>query len=111
MNAVIVKDMNLKSQLRFFLKSKGLNASQLAKMAGVPRQSIGDWLNGTTPRNINHVKNVAKVLGTTMDNLLYDDGQSIEQQKVIELEALLGEGWVSGLFEVKFRRVKKLEKI
>jgi transcriptional regulator with XRE-family HTH domain len=107
MSAVITRDMHLKSQLRYFLKAKGLNASQLAKMAGVPRQSVSDWLGGTTPRNISHIKNVARILGTTMDNLLYGEGPAIEQQKVMELDALLGDGWVSGLFEVRFRRVKK----
>jgi len=107
MDAVITRDMHLKSQLRLYLKVKGLNASQLSKMAGVPRQSLSDWLSGTTPRNIGHVKKVAMVLGVTVDNLLFGEGQDSEGQKVMELDALLGDGWISGLFEIRFRKVKK----
>lgn len=103
----MAREMNMKMQLRFYLKSKGMTASQLGKMARVPRQSISDWLAGSSPRNVNHVKKVADALGVSVDNLLFGEGVDPGQQRVTELDALLGEGWVSGLFEVRFRRIKR----
>ena len=39
-------DMNLKSQLRWFLKEQRLTASDLARQAGIRRQVISDWMVG-----------------------------------------------------------------
>lgn len=99
--------MNLKSQLKLYLKHTGMNASQLAKKAAVPRQSLSDWIGGSKPRDIAQVKKVAAVLGTTVDHLVFGDGLDENAQKITELDALLGDEWVSGLFEVRFRRVKR----
>jgi len=98
--------MTLKSQLRHYLKSKGLNASQLAKAANVPRQSISDWLGGTQPRNIAHVKSVATTLGITMDNLLFGSGDESPAHSSLQAESQ-ADDWMGGFFEVKFRRIKK----
>jgi transcriptional regulator with XRE-family HTH domain len=103
----LLKSMNLKKQLKFFLGLREISASQLAKRAGVPKQSLSGWLGGSNPRDVKQIKRVADALGTTVDNLLFGDGPNVDQQRITELDALLGEGWISGLFEVRFRRVKK----
>lgn len=99
--------MNLKKQLRFYLDLHEMSASQLAKKAGVPKQSMSGWLAGNSPRDVRQIKRVANVLNISVDNLLFGEGKSIEQQKVTELDALLGDNWIGGLFEVRFRRIKK----
>ena len=99
--------MNLKHQLKFFLDQRGFTASHLAKKANVPKQSISGWISGNNPRDVRQVKRVADVLGVSLDHLLFGHGDSHESRKVTELDALLGEGWISGLFEVRFRRIKK----
>lgn len=99
--------MNLKNQLKLYLRHTDMSASQLAKKASVPRQSLSDWIGGSKPRDISQVKKVAKVLGTTVDHLVFGEGLDDNARKVTELDALLGDEWISGLFEVRFRRVKR----
>jgi len=98
--------MNLKKQLRFYLELKEMTAAHLSKKSNVPKQSLSGWLSGNSPRDMNQVKRVADVLGVTVDNLMFADGLDENKQKVTELEALLGDQWISGIFEVRFRRVK-----
>lgn len=100
--------MNLKKQLRFYLEKREMNASQLAKKARVPKQSLSGWLSGSNPRDVRQIKRVSDALGVTVDNLMFGDGPDATIEKMTELDALLGDGWVSGLFEVRLRRVKKL---
>ncbi len=93
--------MNLKTQLRLFLQSRGLSASELARMADVPKQSISDWLGGTLPRDIQKLKRVADVLRTSVDHLVFGDGISHAPQpntnpKVDDPE------WVKVEFEGRF---------
>ncbi len=100
-------ELNLKNQLRFFLDRREMTAAQLARKAGVPKQSLSGWLAGNNPRDVRQVKRVADTLETTVDHLMFGSGRGSGQEKPTELEALLGDGWVSGLFEVKFRRVRR----
>ena len=102
-----VREMNLKSQLKLHLERRGMTAAELARKSGVSKQVVSHWLNGAKPKNINQVKKVADALGTTLDHLLFGSGEDLERRRVTELDALLGDGWVSGLFEVRFRRIKR----
>ena len=99
--------LNLKKQLRYYLEKKEMTASHLAKKASVPKQSLSGWLSGNNPRDVRQVKRVAEVLGVSVDNLLFGSGNDEGSQKITELDALLGNDWVSGIFEVRLRRVKK----
>lgn len=99
--------MTLKAQLTYHLKRRGMTAAELARKTGVSKQVLSLWLNGSKPKNVDQVKSVADALGVTIDNLMFGDGVDLESAKTTELDALMGTGWVSGLFEVRFRRVKK----
>lgn len=103
----VLMGMNLKKQLRYFLELRELSASQLARKASVPKQSVSGWLSGSNPRDVKQIKRVADALDTSVDCLLFGDGQDLERQKITELDALLGDSWISGLFEVRFRRIKR----
>lgn len=102
----IVHSMNLKKQLRFYLDTHDLSAAQLARKANIPKQSLSGWLAGSNPRDVRQVKKVADALGVTLDNLMFGSGQDEDTKKHAELSALLGDEWIGGVFEVKFRRVK-----
>ena len=106
-NRPIELKMNLKNQLRHFLDEREMSASQLAKKAKIPKQSLSGWLSGSNPRDVRQVKKVADALGVSVDHLLFGNGTDLGKQRVTELEALLGEGWIAGLFEIRFRRVRK----
>ncbi|MBS1983797.1 MAG: helix-turn-helix transcriptional regulator [Bdellovibrionales bacterium] len=104
--------MRLKEELRILLKERDLTAAQLARASGVSPKTISDWLAGTPPRNIDQVRKVARVFGVTVDRLCF--GETLTEkpsqeatQPTSDLETLLGDGWITGLFEVRLRRVKK----
>jgi transcriptional regulator with XRE-family HTH domain len=97
--------MNLRKQLKLYLARNGLSARQLARKSGVPNTTIGDWLAGRKPRNLDQVKRVADVLNTSIDHLVY--GEGIQKPKSIDhVDDLIGDSWVSGIFEVRMRRVR-----
>jgi len=97
--------MRLKEQLRYFLETRGMNASQLARKAQVPKQSLSDWLGGTSPRKLAHIKKVADFLGVTVDILCFGDGEFPPAD--IENRPSKTGRWIEGVFEVKLRRIRK----
>lgn len=103
--------MRLQEQLKFYLEKLDMSGSQLSRKSGVPNATLAEWLRGRQPRNIGHVKKLAEFLGTTIDNLLYGTGDGVNDLggKMTDraLEALMGEEWIGGCFEVQVRRVIK----
>ncbi|MGZ3766152.1 MAG: helix-turn-helix domain-containing protein [Mucilaginibacter sp.] len=99
--------MNLKAQLTFYLELRNMTAAELSRKSGVSKQVISQWLSGAQPKKLEQVKKVASVLGTSIDHLCFGSGKDIESQKITEIDALLGNQWISGLFEVRLRRVRK----
>jgi len=64
--------ITFKSQLRHYLEASGMNASQLSRKSGVPRQTVANWLMGMTPKNIPQIKKVADVFKVSLDQLLLE---------------------------------------
>lgn len=93
--------MKMKSQLRLYLRTAGYSAAELSRRSGVPNATIADWLAGTKPRSFEQVKKVADVFGITIDHLVFGEGSEVK----IKLDDP-GDGWATGIFEVKFRRIK-----
>lgn len=100
--------MILKTQLRAYLKSKGISAAELARLSGVPKQSISDWLAGTSPRNIEQIKRVANVFEISLDQLLFgvEETKSSKNEPAIDIDSLLDGRWITGVFEVRLRKIK-----
>ena len=103
----ISHSMTLKKQLRFYLDHHGMTAAQLARKAKVPKQSISGWLSGNNPRDINQIKRVSDIFETSLDNLMFGHGLPSEESKIASLNALMGDDWIGGIFELRLRRVKK----
>lgn len=99
--------MNLRQQLRRYLEYRDLTLPEVSRRSGVSRHTLFDWTQGQKPRDVAQIKKVSAVLGTTVDHLCFGDGIDSEERRVTELDALLGEGWVGGLFEIRLRRVKR----
>ena len=53
--------------LKAVLEEKGMRASQLADMTGIPRNTIGYYLNGVTTPKANRVRLIADVLEISVD--------------------------------------------
>jgi len=99
--------MNLKHQLKLYLSVQGITASELARTTKIPKQSISDWLAGTSPRDLALLKKVADYFGITIDHLVFGDGLQISVTVENEKNADSHQNWIEGIFEVKFRSVKK----
>lgn len=102
----VSKSMNLKHQLASLLDHRGMTAAALSRKAGVPKQALSRWLAGQAPKDVSQLKKVADALGVTVDHLLFGAGIEDESRKVTDVSSLVGDGWISGVFEVRLRRVK-----
>ena len=99
--------VNLKHQLKLYLEKKDITAAQLAKKAGVSKQVISLWLNGGAPRKMEQIRSVAEVLGTTIDHLCFGTGIQSSSRSTDDFDSLPSDEWLSGIFEIRIRRVKK----
>ena len=100
--------LTLKNQLKLLLEQNDMTAAQLSRKSGVSQQVLSIWLRGGEPKKMSQVKKVADIFGVTVDVLCFSTTTTLEVRKTLELDALLGEDqWISGLFEVRFRRVSK----
>lgn len=98
--------MNLREQLKLYLQHFDLTAAQLSRKAGVSQQVLSLWLKGGEPKKMSQVKKVAESLGVSMDHLCYGYGIK-ESEGAVDIDHFIGDSWISGLFEVKLRRVKR----
>lgn len=101
------KVMNLKTQLKLYLELRDITAAELSRRTGISKQVISLWLSGAEPKKISHLRKIADCLQTTIDHLCFGNGKDVESQRITELDALMGDSWVSGVFEVKMRRVRR----
>lgn len=89
------------------MESEGITLSALSKATGVPKQTIHNWLCGTEPKTLDHVRAVAKYFRLTIEGLCYGDaeksGKKALMNPIIEHEEEIR----AGVFEVILRRVKK----
>ncbi len=105
---ILLMALNLKNQLKLFLEQRQMTAAQLSRASRVSSQVLSLWLRGAEPKKMSQVKAVADCLGTTVDHLCFGSGLDTESERITELDALLGDQWVSGIFEVRFRRIKRI---
>jgi len=99
--------MNLKHQLALYIELRQTTLSKLARASGVPKTTIHSWITNGKVGKMEQIKAVADALEVSLDHLVFGSGQDEESAKITELDALLGDTWISGLFEVKFRRIKR----
>ena len=98
--------MNLNNQIKFYLEFFDMTAAQLARKAKVPKSNISEWMTGRKPKDLEQLKRCADVFSTSLDNLCFGDGLSKERNSFFDEE----DEWISGIFEVKVRRLKGVKK-
>jgi transcriptional regulator with XRE-family HTH domain len=62
--------MNLSKGIRGAFEASGMNLTQFARRAGVRISTAHGWVNGTHGVKLTRLPRVAKVLGTTVAELL-----------------------------------------
>ncbi len=97
--------MNLKFQLRIFLETRRMTASELARLSDVPKQSISDWLGGSIPRDIQKLKRVADALRTTVDHLVFGNGTTFAPAPSGTSPEPVDSEWIPVQFEGRMRKV------
>lgn len=110
--------MKLKENLKFYLTARGMSAAELSRTCklktgvNVPKATISNWLAGGAVRNLEAVHSVSRVLSVSVDDLLFGDptrSQTKKNQGGTVLDLLItdqSEGWLTGRFEIKLRRLK-----
>ena len=100
-----VSDMKLKSNLRDVLYKREMSASELARATKLPKQTINDWLNGSSPKNLNQLKIVADYFGVSIDQLVFGEAQQVKPMNAIE--EFVDNEIYAGKYEVILRRIVK----
>lgn len=90
---------------------KSITAAELSRRSGVSKQTISSWMSGERPRDVRKVKAVADVFNTTIDNLLYGNGNNspLKQTQKNVAPPSLGqqEETLNGVFQVEIKMVRK----
>jgi transcriptional regulator with XRE-family HTH domain len=63
----------LRRNLKILLEDRKVKANELARATGIARQVISDWMSGTSPRNLTHLKRVADYFDVTIDALCFGE--------------------------------------
>ena len=102
-------DLKLKHNLKHLLEEKRISVAELARKASVPKQTIFEWLMGSSPKDLTKLKRVALFFGISVDQLCFctaiEFGQPTIQPSTPESQSLLNK-LEDGVFEVRVRRVK-----
>lgn len=97
--------MTLKDRLKNLLKQHDMTAAQLSRSTEISVQTLNNWLQGQTPRNIHQVKKVAKHFDLTVDEMVFGEPPKTQQKSVIE-EFAENEIY-AGKYEVILRKIIK----
>ena len=63
--------VTLKRNLKLNMAAQNVTLSELARRAGVSKQTICDWQSGLVPRSVVNLKRIATALGVTLDQLVF----------------------------------------
>lgn len=61
----------LSDTLQKLMREHDLTAKALAEKSGVPRSTIGGWVNGISPSKLHDVRKVARTLGCSFEYLIF----------------------------------------
>ena len=101
-----MEKVRLDKQIKAYLDARGMTPAELARKTSVPKSTLADYISGAPPKRIEHIKAIAMEFNTTIDHLLYGIGVHSTTPPDIALDELLEDKWLSGVFEVRIRRVK-----
>lgn len=80
-----------------------MSATELARRSHISRKTLQNWLAGQHPRDFGQLKSLCDIIGCSLDTLIYGEGFD---QKSTDARMFDEGTWISGVFEVKVRRIK-----
>lgn len=99
---VSIEDMKLRFIMRDLIRERGITITALSRATKVPLQTLHGWLQGSEPRSLKQVKNVADYFDVDLDYLCFGIEEK-QAKKISDFEDEIN----AGVFEVVLRRVKK----
>lgn len=75
-------------KLATFRKQKGLTQEQLAKQVGVGIAQMRRYEKGASSPTLEVIKNMAKVLGVSSDELIFDEREGVASTKILDRKLL-----------------------
>jgi DNA-binding Xre family transcriptional regulator len=93
-------DMELRKNIKKILNERGMTLTALSEKSGIPLQTLKNWSSsGGKPGNVDQLRSVCKVLGVTIEELVYGEvHHTIDSLK---------EDLMIGRFEVILRPINK----
>lgn len=80
--------MPFAQKLRKLRKEKGLTQQEMAQMAGVGIAQMRRYEKGMSSPTLEVIKNIAKTLAVSTDELIFDEGEGIASAKIIDKKLL-----------------------
>ena len=73
------------NNIKYLRRMNGLTQEQFARKIGIKRSLLGAYEEGRANPNLDNLKNIAKIFGTTVDNLLNNDIRRLRETQGIPL--------------------------
>ena len=68
--------------------NKGLTQKEMAKMAGIGIAQLRRYEGGKSSPTLKVIKNISKTLGVSADELIFDEGEGVASNKILDRELL-----------------------
>ena len=91
--------------LRRLVDEKGLSILGLAKSTGIPKSTLADWLNGSTPSDLHALKKLADTLGVTMAYLATGEKDMVHTPVTELIDLFDFSEEQNGIYRVVFQRL------
>lgn len=86
--------------LKHLMNQKGLTFKELSKLSGVPISTLKTWSAGVEPKSFSAARKVARILGVTVEHLVFGTSDKTELSLQDLLTTQLFSGWCKVSIEV-----------
>ena len=93
-------EIRIDKVLKHLMKEKNLTFKRLSQLSGVPESTIKTWSGGVEPKSLVPARNVARVLGVSVEYLIFgqEDKNPPNLQEILTKQ--LFSGWCKVTIEI-----------
>ena len=86
-----MSNIKLKEVLSREIRNRGVSTSQLARLCGIPKSTLHDWVSGRLPnsKNIHLIKDLSEFLGISISLLLFNQEEKKQILKLFQCVLLM----------------------
>lgn len=94
--------MTLAKNLQALIRARGITTVALSRAIGSSPKTIGEWLTGRMPRDLNAIRKCAAYFDISVHKLLYG-----EEDPKYSLENLLASATIhTGVYQITIRKIE-----